>query len=576
MAEPWAPYRWVMTPALTLPGRDRSGLLLELDLTRGLLEAAPKSPIAAARNRHVPVLRRLVEAIDRASGDDRVVGLVAHIGGRLPTLAQVSEIRAAVQRMHTAGKATVCWAETFGELGGGTLGYHLATGFGEIWLQESGELAITGIVAQAVFLHDAFENLGMTPQMGQRYEYKTAANALMETTMTEAHREMTEALVSSAADTVIADIAAARGMDADAVQAAIDDAPMSAQQAHERALVDHVGYRRDVYAALAERFGDPERLLLERHRRSPAETATEAIQRLPLPGRSPRPRVAIVQATGQINLGRSSESPLTGRTSIGSDTICAALRAVGRDDSVKAVVLRVDSPGGSYPASDAVRDEVLALRATGRPVVASMGSVAGSGGYFIAMPADLIVADAGTLTGSIGVLGGKVVTQGAFDKLGIGRESVARGKHAEMVSAQRPFTDEEWERLDEWLDRVYADFTAKAASDRGMSLADLQAVARGRVWSGADAHERGLVDEIGGLDTAVDLACKRADIDRAEADVALLPRLGPIDRIRPPRNTDSPNAAMAGAEMSLEGEVLARLGIAAPGVLTMPVLWRLQ
>ncbi len=289
-----------------------------------------------------------------------------------------------------------------------------------------------------------------------------------------------------------------------------------------------------------------------------------------------RPVVALVRASGPIHLGRAGASPWPG-SSVGSDTLGATLRAAGRDSSVKAVVLRVDSGGGSYVASDAIRREVLALRETGRPVIASMGTVAASGGYYVAMPSDAIVASPGTLTGSIGVLAGKQVVRDALARVGIRVDSEAVGAHAEMFSAQRPFTEEEWARLEGWLDRVYEDFTEKAAADRGMDVEALRRVARGRVWTGADALSHGLVDRLGGLEEAVDLACERAGMRRAAVDVRTLPHVTLLTRMRPPQSSEQPTAASTSVgDHPLLAQALAALGLPPfAGVLTLPVSWQL-
>jgi protease-4 len=290
-----------------------------------------------------------------------------------------------------------------------------------------------------------------------------------------------------------------------------------------------------------------------------------------------------VQASGAIHLGRSGGSPLSGR-SVGSDTLGAALRAAGRDASVRAVVLRVDSPGGSYVASDALRREVHALRATGTTVVASMGGVAASGGYYVAMPCQRVVAAPGTLTGSIGVIAGKQVLTSALDRVGVHRESVVAGRYADMFSTDRPFDEEEWARLETWLDTVYDDFTTKAAEDRGMDVDHLRTLARGRVWTGADAAEHGLVDELGGLSHAVDVACRLAGLDRADVHVRPYPHVHPLHRLVPVQNSESPVAlARTGTpagipDLGAEGvpwvdRVLAAAGFPS-GVLSLP--WRLE
>ncbi|HEU4515088.1 MAG TPA: signal peptide peptidase SppA [Nocardioidaceae bacterium] len=562
-----------MKPSLTFPVR-RSGarLLLELDLARGLLESPPSSPVEALRAMHVPSLRSVVEALHRAARDERVVGLVAHVGAKQPSLAQSNELRAAVAEMRAAGKPTVCWSETFGEMSPGNVGYHLASAFDEIWLQPSGDVGLVGITARATFVRDALDKLGVKPEFAQRHEYKSAADTFLRSSMTEANREMLTRLVESAMDTVVRDVATGRGVAESDVRAAVEVAPLSPEEAVSRGLVDRIGYRDEVYDDLRGRLGEVELKFVERYGKGGLSQAEAALKR------RGKPVVALIHAAGPIHLGRSSSSPMSGR-SIGSDTVAAALRTVAADDSVKAVVLRVDSPGGSYVASDAIRREVIALRRTGRPVVASMANVAASGGYYIAMPADRVLASAGTITGSIGVLAGKAVIRETLERMGIRRESVVEGRYADMFSTDRPFDESEWARLEGWLDRVYDDFTAKAAEDRGMPVDDLRALARGRVWTGADAVERGLVDELGGLERAIDVAATRAGVSRAEVEVRVMPKPKLFERLMPADNSESPTAGASlsfGEGMPLLDRFLATTGLAPYGVLSMPVDWRLQ
>ena len=553
----------------------RPRLLLELDLTRPLRETSPATPLEALRARHTPTLRSVVDALAKAAEDDHVVGLVAHVGRRQPTLAQSGELRAAVTAFAGAGKVTACWSESYGEeLGPGTVAYHLASAFHEVWIQPSGGVGLIGVGAEAVFLRPALDKLGVEPQIAQRYEYKTAANTLLESGMTEPHREMVTRLVESATDIVVRDVSRARGIGEQAVREAIGAAPLSAQEALNRGLVDRIGYRDEVYADLRQRLGTVELRFVERY----AKARGGGLAAVPaLLTRRGRPVIGIVEASGPIHPGRSRRpSPVSGR-SIGSDSLGAALRATGRDAAVKAVVLRVDSPGGSYAASDAIRREVLRLRDGGTPVVASMASVAASGGYYIAMPADVVVASPGTVTGSIGVLAGKQVLRQALERIGVHRETVTLTPHADMYSSGRRFDDEEWDRLEAWLDRAYDDFTRKAAQDRGMPVDELRDVARGRVWTGADAARVGLVDELGGLSEAIDEACARAGVARADARVTVVPKVSPLERLVPAKNSESPAAAAAaGIENGLLADALAALGVPAAGALTMPTCWVLR
>ncbi|TCC21821.1 signal peptide peptidase SppA [Kribbella speibonae] len=548
------------------------GTLLELDLTRGVLETPPASPVAAFRARHLPTLRELVGALRKGARDDGVVGVVAHIGGNRLSLAQVQELREAVADFRTSGKAAVAWTESFGEAGQGTVPYYLATAFDEIWLQPSGDLAITGVSVQAVFIRGALDKAGVIPQFGKRREYKTAADTFTEREMTAPAREMASRLAESAYEQIVEGIAVRRRLDSARVRELVDSAPLPAEAGLDAGLVDRLGYRSDVYDELEKQLQYDDRLLAERYIRRGPRTLDEVRKNLPWPQ---KPLVAVVRVTGGISVGRNSNSPMGGPGS-GSDTVGAALRAVADNERVKAVVLRVDSPGGSYVASDAIRNEVLRLRSTGRPVIASMGGVAASGGYFVAMPADVIVAQPGTITGSIGVLTGKGVVRDALGRIGISREAVSEGANAQMFSAQEEFTDEQWARLEEILDRIYKDFVAKAAQDRGLPEEQLESLARGRVWTGADAHNHKLIDELGGFQHALTLACNRAGLDRDEIAVTAVPHRNLLSQLKAPTTTD--DLAVSAAPLTLDGlttGLYSALGLPPAGVLRMPFSWEI-
>ena len=557
-----------------LPDRRRpfGPVLLELDLSRGVVETPSATPLRIVGARPAPALHALLTALRQAERDRHVAGLVAHVAQRPISLALSSELRDAVGRFRRSGKAAVAWTESFGELGVGNVGYHLATAFEEIWLQPSGDVGLTGVVARAVFVRDALDRLGVEPQLAQRHEYKTAADTFLRSEMSDAGREMARRLAESATETIVADVAAARGLDPATVREIVDHAPLTATEALEAGLVDRLGYRDEIYASLRSRLGDVRLLYVERYgrRRERGRAVRRAVA-----GRS-SPVVALVRASGPIHLGHSSSVPWGG-PNVGSDTLGATLRAAGRDPAVKAVVLRVDSPGGSYVASDAIRREILALRGSGRPVIASMATVAASGGYYIAMPCDVVVASPTTLTGSIGVLAGKQVVKEALGRVGVRIDSEAVGAHAEMFSSQQHFTEEEWARLEVWLDEVYDDFTSKAAADRGMPVERLRDVARGRVWTGADARAHDLVDQLGGLEEAVAIACERAGVGRDDVDVRVLPQAGLVRRLRGPESSEHAAAAHTAGQQPLLDGALAALGLPlAAGVLTMPVTWELS
>jgi protease IV len=564
-------------------------LLLELDVTRGLAEAPPATPVGALRALRTPSLRGLVRALERAAADDEVAGLVAHTSGEIG-FAPAAELRAAVGRFRASGKRTAAWAETFGEMGPGNSSYHLASMFEEIWLQPTGDLGLVGVTVSAVFVRGTFDKLGVQTQIGRRHEYKAAANTFLETDLTAPHREMLEALVASVTDGIVRDVASARGMTKEAVRQAVDRAPLSAQEALESGFVDHLGYREELYRNLREELtqhdAEPRLRFVDRYDQpgGPVARLTGGADHLPQAVRRRRGVIAVVGAHGPIHLGRSGgATPLPGPTA-GADTVTAALRSAGRDDHVRAIVLRIDSPGGSAVASDAIRQAVLEVRGGGTPVVASMASLAASGGYFIAMPCDRVLASPGTLTGSIGVLGGKQVVSDALARIGVTRGTVSAGRYADMFSMDRPFDEEEWARVEGWLDRIYDDFTSKAAHDRHLPLERLRELARGRVWTGAHAAEHGLIDGLGGLSAAVDAACELAGTDRSDVDVRPWPRPSPLAMLHPPENSEAPAAAVATTGIELLGEgygpvdrllrlLAAEAGLPAYGALTMP--WRI-
>ncbi len=519
----------------------------------------PDDPLARLRARGHHRLGPTLRALHEAASDRRVVGLIAKVGGPLPWAA-MQELRLAVLAFAAGGKPTLAWAETFDERPGAMAGYVLATAFDEIWLQPGGDLGMLGVGIETTFVRGALDRLGVEPQLDQRHEFKNAADRIMRTELTEAHRAALDQLADSVFTGAVEAIAAGRGLDAATVRTLVDGGPRRAAQALEARLVDALGYRDQAYAAMGDRVGgrvgdDVELLFADRWRprRRP---------RLRAPNRG---HVAVLEIRGSIAQGRSRRGP-TGRVA-GSDSVCAALRAAARDEHVRAVVVRVDSPGGSAVASETIWREVSLLREA-KPVVVSMGEVAASGGYYVACPADVIVALPATLTGSIGVFGGKMVVQGLLERLGVTTGTVARGERALMFSSRRGFEEVERERLAASLDAVYDDFVAKVAHGRGLPVAEVEAVARGRVWTGSDAIGAGLVDRLGGLRDAVQLARERAGLpDDAPVRPAL--RVSPLARLRRPTSSQDPRAGAAARGPSL-ADVAASLGLPAASELRMP------
>ncbi|MFI9592142.1 signal peptide peptidase SppA [Nonomuraea sp. NPDC052265] len=538
-------------------------LVLELDLTEGLTEGPPADPVAAVLSMRKTRLSDVLSGLRRAGRDSRVKALVVKLGGNPLGLAMVQELREAVTRFRASGKLTVAYAETFGEFSGGTVPYYLATAFERVYLQPSGDVGLTGVAMEQRFLKGALTKLGVEVEAGQRHEYKTAVNTFTQEHMTEPHRESMTRIVESVAEQLVRGIAEGRGLDPGKVRELIDRGPFTASEARETGLVDALAYRDEVYDEVRRAAGGEAHLLfVSRYARS------AAVRKLPHPMAD---SIALVHGSGQIRSGRSGRSPLGGGGAMGSDTISAALRAARRDEHVKAVVFRVDSPGGSYVASDTVWREVTLTRRV-KPVIVSMGDLAASGGYFVAMGADVIVAQPGTLTGSIGVYGGKPVMTDLLQKIGINTELVADGVNAGMFSTARGFSPEQWDRVNAWLDRIYDDFVGKVAQSRDLTRERVHELARGRVWTGADAQANGLVDELGGLEHALGLARERARLTD-DAPVRVYPRLNPLERLRGPESSEDKSAALAGMRLDAWGPLArlsAELGLPAAGPLALP------
>lgn len=552
---------------MPLPHRSHP-VLLELDLTDPMTETQASDPLLRPLGWGRSTLRAVVRGLRLAREDPHVLGLIVRTGGGHRPLAQAQELRTAILEFRASGRPAVTWAETYGELGLGTVAYYLASAFDEIWLQPSGDVGITGIAAEGTFLRDALGRAGLEPQFEARHEYKNAPNMFTEQAYTASHREATARIVDSALDQMVAGIAAARGLPAEQVRELVDRAPLSARQAYEARLVDHLGYRDEAYAALRAKLGKEAKLgYLGRYvaNRAAADGARRAVRR-------DKRIVALVDAIGAIKLGRSGPS-LLGGASCGADTVNAALRAAIADENVRAVVLRVDSPGGSYVASDAIWRTTQLARKAGKPLVVSMGGLAASGGYYISMAADRIVAQPGTLTGSIGVFAGKIVTGGLLDRIGVGHDAITAGEHARINSPRVPFDAADRAMLETWLDRVYDDFTAKVAAGRSLSREAVHEVARGRVWTGADAVERGLVDQLGGLDDAVRVARTEAGLP-ADAPVRIFPQVTVLERVMPPASSESPGGTSAAWSPGWGdlASIAARAGLPAAGPLTMPGL----
>jgi protease-4 len=482
-----------------------SRILLEVDLETGMVEDIPDDPIASLMQHDTPTVRDYVGALKAAQEDSRVAGLVARIGAGGYGMAITQELRDAVDSFRKAGKFAIAYAETFGEVGPGNGGYYLATAFDEIWLQPSGDIGLTGIIYESPFVRGTLDKIGITARMDHRYEYKNAMNFYTDTAFTPAHREAMDRLAQSQFDQIVRGVAAARKLSEPDVRARVDRGPYLGKEAVDAGLVDGLAYRDEVYAKARERAGEKASLLylLRYGERAPKPRANKTI--------------ALIYGVGAVVRGESGYNAATGEMTMGSDTVASAIRDAVADEDVEAILFRVDSPGGSYAASDTIWRETVRAKEAGKPVIVSMGNLAGSGGYFVAMAADKIVAQPGTITGSIGVLGGKFLTKGMWDKIGLTWDEVHTSENSTMWTGLHDYSPAEHERFQRWLDRVYGDFTAKVAEGRHLPIEKVRQIAKGRIWTGEDAKGIGLVDELGGLRVALRLAKEAAGIDPDQA-----------------------------------------------------------
>ncbi|MDH3910381.1 MAG: signal peptide peptidase SppA [Rhodospirillales bacterium] len=486
--------------------------VLTLDLAQGVVEVRPDNPLARASLGEVIALREALEALEAAGRDPRIKGLVARVGRGDLDIALVQELRDAIGRFRAQGRFAVAFAESLGEGGNGTQHYYLASAFERIWLQPSGDLDLTGVLIQSPFLRTALDKLGVEPQLAQREEFKGVMNTLTDTALPAPQRRNLQRLVDSWVGQIAAGIAEGRQIDAGKARALIDGGPYDAEGALEAGLADRLGYWDEVRAAVLAEAGDEAELFaLSDYARARDEPERDG------------PVVGLIYGLGPVQLGESENDPGFGQAVMGADTVAQAISDALDDPEVEAIVFRVDSPGGSYVASDVIWREMQRAREAGTPVVVSMGGVAASGGYFVAIPAHRIVAQPGTVTGSIGVVAGKLVLSGLWDKLGVAWDGVQAGDNADIWSMNRSFSEDGWARLERRLDGTYDDFTAKVAAGRGLALEDVLKVAKGQVWTGEDAAKNGLVDELGGLELAIALAAEAVEAEPGTVQLRRFP-----------------------------------------------------
>ena len=476
-------------------------VILQFNFDSGLEEYQPEQGISGLVFGKVSLIRTFVDTLEYAASDKRVRGLIAKTSVTPATMGEIQEIRNAVIKFRKSGKPVYAFAESFGEFSPGNMAYYLATAFDYIFVQPSGELNLTGLISQPRFLKGALAKLGIIPQMDSRSEYKSFLNMFTQDKFTDAHREANFSIIQSLTDQICEGVSESRKMSKERVLQLINKGPFSPGQAINEKLIDGAAYRDEVYKEV-KAATDPkvkfQNLISYSSRYKRKRTKGVAI--------------ALIYGVGNIVRGETRSDLLNGTMLMGSETIARAFRSAVEDSDIKAIVFRINSPGGSYTASDTIWRETVRAKNSGKPVVVSMGGVAGSGGYFVAMAANHIVAQPGTLTGSIGVVGGKLVTGEFWKKLGVTFDNVKIGENASMWSPESSFTPSQWEYLEQHLDNIYKDFVEKVSQGRNIPYEKVAKVSRGRVWTGHDALRWGLIDSLGGLPESIKIAKDLAKI----------------------------------------------------------------
>ena len=460
----------------------------------GSVPEAPPPPLSLLWSKKGDLsLRGLTATMRRAAHDDAIVGMVLDVRNPQIGLAQLHELRDAVAAFRASGKWNLAFIETAGEFDSGDIAYALATSAQQVMLVPTGEVSLTGLRSEVPFVRDTLERLHISPYTEQRYEFKNYVNTFTERSFTPQHREALKAVVDDLQNSLLGHLVASRGIDMTTARRWVEASPYGAEEALQAHLVDRLGYWDEVEAEAAKVAG----------RAQPWVSAGRYSTALANRGGGSGPSIALITAAGDIQRGERGTSPWETSGAIGSETFAEAFRRA-REDKVAGVLFRISSPGGSYLASDIIRREVQLTRQSGIPVVVSMGDVAASGGYFVAIEADHVVAEASTITGSIGVLAASFpLRQPLQHFFGVNFDTYAALPHPGVLSWLDAPNAADRERFGAAIDRIYHDFVAKVAVGRKQPYDAIHQLAKGRIWSGRQALEHGLVDALGGYEVAL-------------------------------------------------------------------------
>lgn len=455
----------------------------------------------------------LIKNINIAMLDDNVKAIIAKINTTGLGLSQIQHLRATIRNFRKTGKKAYIFSSGMGDLGQGTDEYYLATAFDKIYMQPNSDLGITGIDIEVPFVKDTLKKIGLDAEFYTRYEFKNAFASLTDNHFSPAYKQQISALGSGIYEEFRNGIGEARQIPIETIDKLINQAPFSAEKALENKLIDGVAYYTDLVQQVEEEVNGKTISL--------SDYASNYVQKT-----DNLPAVAYLALEGTIVEGEGSDMDLTEDMVISSDNVVKTIQDIRKNKHIKALILRIDSPGGSYNASNTIWYELEKLKRERHiPIVVSMGNYAASGGYFIALAGDKIFAEPLTITGSIGVLGGKFVTAGLAKKIGVNWEEVKFGNNAGILSSTHKFTASEQKAINQSLDNIYQDFTSKVMTARHIKKSEIDKLARGRVWLGADAAYNGLVDGIGDIDKALATAKELAEImPNQKFDILMYPK----------------------------------------------------
>ena len=474
--------------------------VLALRISGAMPDYVPDDPFRRIFGSPPQSLGSLMAQFRKAKVDKRITAVMLDIDFTDAGWAKAEEIRGAIEDFRTSGKPVYAYMEM-----GLNKDYYIASACDKIYVPPSGELFTIGLAADVMFFRGSLDKLGVYPDIYQIGKYKSAGDMFTQKQMTDAHREYINSMLDDLFGRFVQGVAKSRNKSVDEVKDLIDKAPYTAAQAKDAGLIDGALYHDEVEKELKKRLGykDSDELHIARSS-DYKQISQESL------GLNKGDKIAVVYAAGDIVSGKSSFGS-SGEDTIGSDSLVKTLNDVRDDKAIKAIVLRIDSPGGSGLASDIIWRAIEAAK-TKKPVVVSMSDVAASGGYYIACNANKIVAEPSTITGSIGVVGGKPVLKGFYDWIGVTNEYVMRGKNAGMFRETEKFDDSERAKFQEFLQSTYQDFITKVGKGRNKDAAYIDSIGQGRVWTGSQGKDRGLVDEYGGLDKAIEIAKQLANI----------------------------------------------------------------